>query len=738
MPTLRILLTAAVSLATACAFGTTALPAQASTRPALQQLLDQASRNNRLPDSLVSYKANVETEIAVLLRREEGTEAVAAVEQVASTLRWNRAGEYLQRVTGYRAQQIGANVSMLTVFQTGWLNPVLYGNRLRVRPRSSESRGRAAATSRGQDGNDTLPAVHPLATDREQYYTYSGGDTVVVMRAGDRTIPIAHVRVRPRPDVRGQVVLFDGELDLDASRGTLVRLRGHFIRTGASRSPLARTLADAVAYVEYENGERLGAYWLPSIQRIELQANIPVMGDSRAVVRIVSKFADMEVNDTVLDAVTLARADSLRATARRRLTYAPNDSLTAFSRWRNALGGITEGMHSDDFADIGPDRWRTNGRPRFDLTAPRAADVMRFNRVEGLFTGLGGKWSLRDAAPGVIVRANAGYAWAEQTVRGRVTVERTRGPWTVEARGGRSLDITNDFRVPFDSGNSLGALLGSIDPYDYVSRNSASLGVVRRVGDRRWLLRADVGYADDRWRPSQYVRGPLGGDAFRENRGVAEGGYLRSSTTVEWHPDRAAEFVKPGLGARLFYERGDGTLSWQRVEARVNGRQPLGPLVLIARGDVGLVTGARIPPQQLFELGRYQNLPGYADKEFAGSRAASLRASAIYTSRYLRNPIRLGRSLWLPAINPGLSVGVQSGWTDAPTVAAREAMLGLIPGYDPNLQVSWTPVSVTTGRVRASVSAGLRFFGNALFLGATRPVDQAAPWRALVGFGQVW
>jgi hypothetical protein len=482
----------------------------------------------------------------------------------------------------------------------------------------------------------------------------------------------------------------------------------------------------------------MGSYWLPATQRIELQANVPVLGDGRAVIRFVSKFSDMQVNDTVLDAATLAAADSLRALSTRRLTFAPTDSLTAFSRWRNILGGLTEGMHADDFQDIAPDRWRPTGRPRFDLSAPRPADVMHFNRVEGLYTGVGGKWALRDAAPGVTVRANAGYAWAEQTVRGRVSVERTRGPWTVELRGGRSMDITNDFRVPFDSGNTFGALFGSLDPYDYVSRNFGALGVVRRVGDRRWLLRADVGYADDRYRPSQYVRGPFGGEPFRENRGVAEGGYLRSSSTIEWHPDRAAEFVQPGLGARLYYERGDGTLAYQRAEVRLTGRKPVGPFVFAARGDAGLVTGSRIPPQQLFELGRYQNLPGYADKEFAGSRAAVLRASAMYTTKYLRNPIRVGRNLWLPAIAPGFSAGVQSGWTDAPSGAARNAMIRLIPGYRPDPLALWAPVSVTTGRVRASVTAGMRFFGNALFVGMTRPVDQAAPWTGLVGFGQVW
>ena len=95
------LLRLAPVIAALLAVAVPAVHAQAS--PALQRLLSEASTRNRLPDSLVSYKANVETEIAVLLRREEGTEAVAAVEQVASTLRWNRAGKYDQRVQGYRA-----------------------------------------------------------------------------------------------------------------------------------------------------------------------------------------------------------------------------------------------------------------------------------------------------------------------------------------------------------------------------------------------------------------------------------------------------------------------------------------------------------------------------------------------------------------------------------------------------------------------------------------------------------
>jgi hypothetical protein len=205
---------------------------------ALRDLLADASTRNVLPRSLISYKSQVQTEIAVLLRREEGTEAVTLVEQVASALRWTRSGYYDQHVVGYRAQQAGGTFSMLSIFQTGWLQPALYGNRLRVTRRTSAAdAARNTARTARADGADTLPAIHPLSTDRDAYYRYTGGDTVVTMQVGDRRIPIVHVRVQPREDVRARVLLFDGELDLDASRGALVRMRGNFVRLNGPRGP---------------------------------------------------------------------------------------------------------------------------------------------------------------------------------------------------------------------------------------------------------------------------------------------------------------------------------------------------------------------------------------------------------------------------------------------------------------------------------------------------------------------
>jgi hypothetical protein len=167
----------------------------------------------------------------------------------------------------------------------------------------------------------------------------------------------------------------------------------------------------------------------------------------------------------------------------------------------------------------------------------------------------------------------------------------------------------------------------------------------------------------------------------------------------------------------------------------------VGPFVWVARGDVGLVVGhgrdPRIPPQQLFELGRFQNLPAYGDKQFAGSRAAAVRSSLQYTTPFLRNPIRVGQRVWLPALSPGLSVGVQSGWADAPSAAAREAIQRL-DTRPADLLALYAPIATPTNGVRATLTAGARFFGAGLFIGGTRALDEAAPWRTIVAFGQVW
>ena len=67
---------------------------------ALLRLVAIASEMNRLPADLISYKAKVETEIDVIVRHEQGTESVGALEQIASSLRGTRSGRNVQQALG--------------------------------------------------------------------------------------------------------------------------------------------------------------------------------------------------------------------------------------------------------------------------------------------------------------------------------------------------------------------------------------------------------------------------------------------------------------------------------------------------------------------------------------------------------------------------------------------------------------------------------------------------------------
>ncbi|MCU0616935.1 MAG: hypothetical protein MUD17_07640 [Gemmatimonadaceae bacterium] len=730
-----------------------AQPAAIDSARALRELVAVAAARNRVPPALLGYEADVETEISLIIRRSDGTEIVGAVEQIASRLSWDRTGRYDQRIRGHRMQQLGAGVSVLSGFRTGWINPTLYGNRLRARPRDGAAVG---TNARDSAPRDTLPVVHPLADDRERWYTYRGGDTIVTLRDGDRRVPVVRVLVSPRDDVTSSASLFRGELHLDASRGALVRLRGGFEDVLVGPAPaqrgnvLTRLIArsvQGVALADYENAERERAYWLPVTQRIELQVAAPMVSDGRAVVRIVSRLMSMSVREDA--ALRLAVADSAASGAaqttpadvgrpdtlrtRRRLSFAPADTLRAFTNWQYPLGALSEGLHADDFEDIGPDRWRAVGLPRFDWGVPNGADLLRINRVEGVFTGFGARLALRDLSPGTVLRATAGYAWSEGTMRGRVEVQRDRGPWRGLLRVGRGLDITNDFRNPLDSGSALAALTG-LDEYDYVDRRFATAVVQRTIGARQWVWRAETGVARDDDTPARLTASPIGNTAFRANRHVDAGTYWRNAFTLLWRPDGSAEFLKPGWSARLFAEQGIGELDFVRLEARVTARRQVGPFTAIARADAGTLLGDTPPTQQLFELGRSQGLPGFEYKAFAGTQSGAVRGLLLYTAPVWREPIRFGRSLILPAFAPGFSVGVQSGITRAPGTAALDAVrrLGLVADSTGTL----VPVSRVSDGWRSSVNAGFRFFSGSMFLGAARPLERGEKWRWLLTFGQ--
>jgi hypothetical protein len=709
--------------------------------PALRRLVSEAALlNNRVPAALGRYRARLESEITLGERDGAGHETEESIEQVASELQWSRTGDFEQHVTGYRAQSIGIQFATIGFFRNAWVVPSLYGNRLSLlfgvdTTRRRVGIGGSRPSASGGDANPRTPliAVHPLSVDRESLYRFSGGDTVEHLKVGDRDIRIVRVLVEPKAALPYRIVVFSGELDLDADRRHVVRMRGSFAST-SERPPtglgglLSTARPTGIAFVELVNSEVNQEFWLPSYQRFEAQAAFPLMGDAKAVFRIVSRFSDYVI--TPPDSAALASGtppDTLRPRPHV-LSMAASDTLAAFRAWHAEIGAATATTSSEDFIDVAPERWRASGPPQFALQAVRLSDLLRFNRVEGLFTGLGVVTRMRDAAPGVTLRAVGGYAWNERTARARVSAEADRGPWSYALRAGRSLDITNDFRDPLDSGSTLGALVGT-DDYDYVDRYGAGASVTRSFAETGLRARLEAGWADDRGVANALSHGPFRTE-YRPNRGVDAGTYVRTAFALLWHEDANAEYLRPGFGAMLGYLRGDGQLDFQRIDLRVSMRRNEGRWTFASRLDAGVVLGSP-PPQQLFELGSTEGLPAYAYKQFAGNQAVMVRTLAMYRLNTLTAPIRLTRMYWLPAPAPALALTVQSGWTGASDAAARASILRLGG-------TAQEPVSTVTGNARATVAGGIRLFGGAIGLSMARAVDRADHWRARLDFGQLF
>jgi hypothetical protein len=198
--------------------------------------------------------------------------------------------------------------------------------------------------------------------------------------------------------------------------------------------------------------------------------------------------------------------------------------------------------------------------------------VFRFNRIEGVFTGVAAEHQFRDAAPGLSARGSIGYAWAEQTARGMFGVQRTLGRTTTGIRAERALAHTNDFQLPLSFGSTLSALFGSVDDYDYLDRRSVTLSVARTLGtQKKSVARLEAGPAEDRAVQQNISQGiyVAKNEGFRVNRGIDEGSYFRTVADLQINPQVSGMFVDRGVGAQLHYERADGNLRWQRIEARL-------------------------------------------------------------------------------------------------------------------------------------------------------------------------
>jgi hypothetical protein len=523
---------------------------------------------------------------------------------------------------------------------------------------------------------------------------------------------------------------------LDADWKQIVRMRGRLVEVRNGKVTISAGSripgVSGASFVELVNQEVNGEYWLPAFQRTEIQARIALFGDFRTIVRIVSRFEDYRPNDSSWTGPEAPPG------VRHNLTFASGTDQQRFNGWQRPIGAASGDVYYGEMNDLAPAEWRTASNAEGFHFLPRTlGEVFRFNRIEGLFTGLAVDRELRQSSPRLTTRASLGWAWAEHTARGSFSLNRQTTRTTTGLRFERSLAHTNDFQPPFAWSATLSALLGSSDDFDYLDRWTATAVVNRRLGTKeRSLFWLEVGPGRDRAVQQNVSRGLFvaTNEGFRPNRGIREGNYFRTAAALDLNPEVSGMFVDRGVGVRFFYERTDGSLRWQRLEFRLAARREVGPFQVYARGDAGTLLGTPAP-QALFEIGGNEGLTAYGYKEFAGDNAALGRAVIGYTLPVWRAPIRLPGQFIIPGLAPGLAAGIHAGWTEISNAAARRAVLELGTRPDTTTGIAM-PISRATNGVRSTAEFLLTFFNGALAAGITRPIDTHGAWKLTARMGQ--
>lgn len=439
------------------------------------------------------------------------------------------------------------------------------------------------------------------------------------------------------------------------------------------------------------------------------------------MLRISSRFSDLRVDELLASDSTSAETGPPTA-FERHLSAASADSLGSFSDWQRPLGAATgsatfEPIRASNEMELSR---RLESGLRFGTQ--RLRQTVRFNRIEGLFTGVGVAVPTRSGRGELM--STIGRAWAERTWRGSAGLSVSTRNTRLGVQVGRDLVSTNDFAYAADNAALLLAPLFSRDDQDYLDRRVASAYLERgRQGDAA-TFSLELARVSDRAVMNALRFGLVHGDSgFRENRPIRPGDYSRARLTLAVHPAVLAEYLAPGVGLLGSAELAWGENPYGRVEARLGFRRVFrGELAVSARIDAGLVShSGPLPPQQLFELGGPTQLPGFPYKSAAGD-AAMLGMLMLSVPVVLPAAMRDLPKRW----RPRLAAQLYGGFADA----SREEVAAAVSLLERDEPPCGVTVDCRPGtRRRASAQIGLRLMDGALFVGVTRRISESDRWR---------
>jgi hypothetical protein len=476
--------------------------------PATRLLVERAAARHRAQDSLVAdYRATLRYRLTFSVgRRRWARLPPVAVEEQEALVQWQRPNDLRVDFLGRRSRTRSSDGNLNSTFSSPWFVPRGLGDSVRI----------------FADDFPERAALHPLAADGPEWYRYARGDSVVISLPSGERLTLLTIEFVPRLEGAALIV---GRMWLDGATAEVVRLVFRYVgtdlwtvpdgetRRDTTRSRRANAIINRVLSIsgDLEYARQDGRYWMPYRQVISGRVQVPVVSDLVFPFEAVTTFSDYAINTgepvpfrIALDTTTRTRAerearrDSLQRERRdernvpdpdRARTWSgrlegggrfemrrpPLDSLRAYSAWGDSLEFDLSAAEArrvrESLADLERLAARLpgslTGRPGSGLAVERLADLVRFNRVQGLSLGGGYQWWLPNR-PFTQMIGTVRYGFSDQRLNARLSLVHDAPGGRITLSGFREVQGTDPLVLGGELANTWRGIVSARDENDYL------------------------------------------------------------------------------------------------------------------------------------------------------------------------------------------------------------------------------------------------------------------------------
>jgi hypothetical protein len=564
------------------------------------ELMSRAQARRDLPrgdSTLQNYTAKANGFVYFYLDRQESDErTLVKVDQIALDLYWKSPDRTKQRIVGLRdvsrlPNKMYYHLDHLTVVQNGFGDVIKIG-----------------------DGDEVRDVPHPAAPGADTIYDFRLADSVTLQLGGEQgQVRVYEIQVRPKRTNRSALI---GSVFVDRATADIVRMTFTFTPV----SYVDRRL-DYIN-ISLDNGLFAGRYWLPAEQSVEIRRQIPELDFAAgAVIKGRVRVGSYEFNQPLSDTLFWGRSVTAVPEAQRRNYEFPLDIYADVNEEGLAPTPRMEELQALAAELVGESK--LSGLPPFRLYMPDASSVVRYNRAEGWYGGVGASYI---ASPSFRVDALGGYAFGAELPVGLIQLRADRGNTRVYLTG--ELNTLRDIGPVNGMPGALNTVAGRLFNEDYLDpyyADAVALRLEQRLGKYMQLhLRAGgedhsgatLTQDSGEFRP---VLGIDEGRAYELGAGVQR--ILPETAGLRWSGSLNVDvvhfdstwFTRPRLELRLQYD------SESKATSFISTLRASAPVA----GD--------LPRQYQALLGGRETLPGYAYRAFGGDSYLLLNAEISRT-----------------------------------------------------------------------------------------------------------